>query len=158
MAELDLKNLILPEKTVSFEFPECPGFVLDLTFLGKDEMAKLQERCTIKKLDPRSRRVYPQLDEEKFLDEYVRATIKGWKGFKFKYLTTFVLTSDVSDYDDDDTIRYSHENAMELIKSSTLFDGWLSDITTDLTNFTKSSSKKKEKTLKDTSSHKEQAA
>jgi len=157
MAEYNLASLILPEKTVSFEFPDCPGFEIELTFLGKDEMQKLQERCTVKKLDARTRRVYPQLDEEKFLDEYVRSTIKGWKGFKIKYLDTFVLTVEGS-YDEDDTVNYSHENAMELIKNSSLFDGWVSDMTTDLSNFTKSSSKKKERKSKDTSKDKEQAA
>lgn len=157
MSEINLSSLILPEKTVSFEFPDCPGFEIELNFLGKEEMQKLQEKCTIKKLDPRTRRVYPQLDEEKFLDEYVRATVKGWKGFKIKYLDLFVVTVD-GKYDVEDTVNYTHENAMELIKNSSLFDGWVSDMTTDLSNFTKSSSKKKPKGLKDTSKDKEQAA
>ena len=148
---LNLDELILPEKTVSFEFPDCEGFEIDLTLLGKDEMQKLQERCTIKKLDPRSRKIYPKLDEEKFLDEYVRATIKGWEGFKVKYLKNFVISTAEEKYDEDDEINYTHENAMSLIRNSNLFDSWISDMTTDLSNFTKGSSKKKEKTLKGTS-------
>ena len=152
---LELKNLILPEKTVTIEFPECPGFMIDLTFLGKDELQKLQERCTKKKLDHRTRRVYPELDEEEFLSEYVRSTIKGWKGLRFKYLQKFVLVNDDVDIEAEDTIEYSHENALNMIKNSSLFDGWVSDITTDLANFTQSNSKKRGKSSKSTSKTKE---
>jgi len=154
---LDLKSLILPEKTVTVEFPDCPGFEIELTFLGKDELSKLQERCTKQKLDHRTRRVYPELDEEKFLDEYVRSTIKGWKGLKFKYLPKFVLVDDQTEIKAEDTVSYTHENALALIKNSTLFDGWVSDITTDLANFTQSSSKQNKKSSKDTSKTKEPA-
>ena len=43
---------------------------------------------------------------------------------------------DISDYDPDDTLPYTHDNAMLLMKNSNDFDTWVTDVVGDLENFT----------------------
>ena len=60
---------------------------------------------------------------------------KDWSGLKFSYLEEFLLV-DISDYDPNDTLPYTHDNAMLLMKNSNEFDTWVTDVVGDLENFT----------------------
>jgi hypothetical protein len=75
------------------------------------------------------------LDEDKFLGEYTKAVIKGWEGLKFSYLEEFLLV-DVSDYDSDDNLPHTQDNAELLMRNSNDFDTWVTDVVGDLENFT----------------------
>lgn len=74
------------------------------------------------------------LDEEKFVKEFSKATIKNWKGFKLKYLEDLLLV-DLEDQDPDDLLDYNEENAALLIQNSTEFDNWVNEVVFDLANF-----------------------
>jgi hypothetical protein len=149
---MDLKNLLLPEKTVTFEFPGCDGLEFDLAFLSKESNQKLYNRCQINKYDKRTRQPYKELDEDRFLEEYVAAIVKDWRGFKAKYLSEFLLANLESE-EPESELEYTQENALVLMKSSVLFDEWVSNMIGDLSNFTKNNSKSSLNVLKDTSSN-----
>ena len=133
---MNLKGLLLPERTVSFEVAGCPGFEIELTYLSREEMQKLLKKCTTTKFDSRTRKPEETLNEETFSEEYAKRTIKGWKGFKYKHAKQFVLLQDTEDEEED--IEYNEDNAVFMLKQSSSFEKWVTDMTGDLENFTKS--------------------
>ena len=151
---MDLQSLLLPEKVVTFDFPGCEGFKIDLAFLSKESNQSIFKKCRKTKFDTKTRQPIEEFDEDKFLELYVEAIIKGWTGFKVKHLSELVLV-DVGN-DPDAEIDYTPENALALMKSSTIFDNWVSEVLSDLSNFTKDSTKKKPEKSKVTSKSKDQ--
>ena len=89
----------------------------------------------ITKFNRKSRQPEEELDEEKFLTEYCKAVIKGWKGLKFRYLEELLLV-DISGQDPDDELAYTQENAELLMKNANDFDTWVTESVGDLENFT----------------------
>ena len=75
-------------------------------------------------------------DEDKSLVEYVKAVIKGWKGLKYSYLEELLLV-DISTLNPDDELEFNQDNAETLMKNASDFDTWVSEVTGDLENFTK---------------------
>ena len=65
----------------------------------------------------------------------VTAVIKGWKGLKFRYLEELLLV-DVSQFNPDDCLPYTTDNAQLLMKNATDFDTWVTEMVGDLENFT----------------------
>jgi hypothetical protein len=61
--------------------------------------------------------------------------IKGWSGFKYRYLEELLLV-DVSAFDPDDYLGFTQENAELLMKNSSDFDTWVTETVGDLENFT----------------------
>lgn len=135
---MNLKDLVLQEKTMTFDFPGFEGFKVDLTYLGKEELLKLSKDSTKTTWD-KKRQPQEEFDADKFLKKYSEKVITGWTGLKIKYLKELTLI-DPKGYSDEDEVEYSQENAELLLRNSTLFDNWITDTVNELTNFTKSSS------------------
>jgi hypothetical protein len=133
--EVSLRNLLTPSKTVSINYPEFEGFDIDLCYLAREELIKLRNRCVSQKLNRKTRGFEEVLDDEKFLTEYTKAVIKGWKGLKIKYLQKMVLI-DSSGMDENMELPYNQENAELLMQNSNGFDQWVTETTQDLENFT----------------------
>ena len=134
---VSLKSLLTPMKTVGIEFPGMEGFEIKLTYLAREELLKLRNRSVKQVLNKKTRAYEEQLDNDKFLVEYCKAIIKGWKGLKYKYLEELLLV-DTSSVDLEDELPYTLENAELLMKNAGDFDNWVSETVGDLENFTKS--------------------
>lgn len=132
---ISLASLMTPSKTVSIDFPGYKGFSVELTYLAREELVKLRKKCVSTKFNKKTHQPEEILDEEKFLSEYVKAVIQGWKGLKFEYLQEFLLV-DVTSLDLQDELPYSQENAELLMKNSNSFDTWVTETGADLENFT----------------------
>lgn len=132
---ISLASLMTPSKTVSIDFPGCPGMTIDLCYLAREELIKLRKKCVTTKFSKKTRQPEEELDEEKFLSEYCKAVIKGWKGLKFRYLEELLLV-DVTELDPDDELPYTQDNAELLMKNSGDFDTWITEVVGDLENFT----------------------
>jgi len=132
---ISLASLMTPSKTVSIDFPGYSGMSVDVCYLAREELLKLRKKCVSTKFDKKTRQPEEVLDEEKFLVEYCKAVIKGWKGLKFSYLEELLLV-DVSAYDPNDELPYTQENAELLMKNSNVFDTWVTETVGDLENFT----------------------
>jgi hypothetical protein len=145
---MDLKNMLLPEKVVNFEFPGCEGLSFDLAFLSKESNQALYKKCQKTKFD-RNRNEVVEFDDDLFLQLYVKSVIKGWNGFKLKYVSELVL-ADVGN-DPELELDFTDDNALQLMKSSTIFDTWISGVISDLGNFTSKDSIGKLEKLKATS-------
>ena len=133
---VSLVSLLTPSKTVSVDYPGMNGFSVDLCYLAREELLKLRNRCVSQKFNRKTRAFEEQLDEDKFLVEYVKAVIKGWKGLKYSYLEELLLV-DISSLDPDDELEFTHENAETLMKNAADFDSWVTEVTGDLENFTR---------------------
>ena len=133
---VSLASLLTPSKTVSVEYPSKPGFSVELTYLAREELLKLRNKCVSQKLNRKTRAFEEKLDEEKFLTEYCKAVIKGWSGLKYSYLEELLLV-DISKLNPDDELAWSLENAETLMRNASDFDTWLTETVGDLENFTK---------------------
>ena len=132
---VSLKSLLTPSKTVSMEMPGFEGFEVKLTYLAREELLKLRNRSVKQVLNKKTRAYEEQLDNDKFLVEYCKAIIKGWKGLKYKYLEELLLV-DTSSVDLEDELPYTLENAELLMKNSSTFDTWVTETVGELENFT----------------------
>ena len=133
---VSLATLMTPSKTVSIDYPEMDGFSVDLTFLARDEILKLRNKCLKQKFNKKTRAFEEQLDEDTFLTEYVKVIIKGWSSFKYKYLEEMMLI-DTTSLDLENELPFTQENAELLMKNSPDFDTWVTETVGDLENFTK---------------------
>ena len=133
---ISLASLMTPSKTVALDFPGYRGMSIDLCYLAREELLKLRNRSVKQVLNKRTRAYEEQLDNDKFLVEYAKAVVKGWKGLKYSYLEELLLV-DTSEVDPNDELEYTQENAEILLKNSGDFDTWVSDQLGDLENFTK---------------------
>lgn len=133
---MDLGELLLDQKTVNIDFPGYDDLVFSINFLGKNELVKLRKQSIRNTFDRRTHAPIEELDETKFIDLYSKAVLKGWTGFKWKYVKEFLLI-DTSSLDPEGEMPYNTKNARVLVENSTLFSDWLSDVVSDLENFTK---------------------
>ena len=133
---VSLATLMTPSKTVTIDYPDMEGFSVDLTYLAREELLKLRNRCLKQKFNKKTRGFEEQLDEDTFLIEYVKAVLKGWKGFKYEYISQLLLI-DTSNINLKDDLVFTQENAQVLMKNSSDFDTWVTETVGDLENFTK---------------------
>ena len=133
---VSLKSLLTPSKTVAVDFPGLEGFSIKLTYLAREELLKLRNKSVSQKFNKKTMAYEEQLDNDKFLTEYCKAIIKGWKGLKYNYLEELLLV-DISEVDPEDTLVWNNENAELLMKNSSDFDEWVSETVGELENFTK---------------------
>ena len=131
---MELKSLLVDSKTAWVEFPGMEGFEVELANLSRKELVNLRKKCTTNKFDRKTRAFNEELDEGKFLSEFTKAVVKGWKGLKLKYLEDILLV-DLSGQDPEKEMDYSYENAKALVENSSEFDNWLNEVVFDLENF-----------------------
>ena len=134
--QVSLKSLMTPSKTVTMDYPRFDGMTVDLCYLAREELVKLRKRCLSTKWDKKSHQPIEEMDDDKFIVEYCKAVIKGWKGLKYSYLEELLLV-DISDLNPEDTLPFNPENSELLMKNATDFDGWVTEMVGDLENFTK---------------------
>lgn len=131
---MDLKKLMVDTKSAWIDFPGLTGFSVEVVNLSRKELTALRKRCTGQKFDRKTRGVVESLDEDKFVTEFSKATLKNWKGLTYKNLEALLLV-DVADQDPETELPYTEENAETLVSSSTEFDTWLNEVVFDLDNF-----------------------
>ncbi len=132
---ISLASLMTPSKTVTIDFPGYKGMTVDLCYLAREELVKLRKKCVTTKFNKKTRQPEEDLDEERFLVEYCKAVIKGWSGFKYRYLEELLLV-DISALDPEDELLHTQENSELLMKNSGDFDTWVTETVSELENFT----------------------
>lgn len=135
MTTLSLKNLLVPSKSLEVEYPGMPEFKIQVAFLSRETLQQIRKKAT--KTSFKNRQPVEELNEELFLELYVKAAVKGWKGLKLAYLEQLAPV-DLSGQDLEAELEYSEENALYLMKNSTNFDSFVSEQVTDLGNFSTS--------------------
>ena len=135
MTTLSLKNLLVPSKALEVEYPGMPDFKIQLAFLSRETLQQIRKKAT--KTSFKNRQPVEELNDELFLELYVKSAVKGWDGLKLKYLEQ-IAPVDLSGQDLDAELEYSEENALYLMKNSGDFDTFVSEKVTDLGNFSTS--------------------
>ena len=131
---MELKALLVDSKTTWVEFPGLDNFEVELANLSRKELVNLRKKCTSNKFNRKTRGFEETLDEDKFVKEFSEATVKGWKGFKLKYLEDLLLV-DLTGKDPEMEMDFTQENAQLLVENSSEFDNWLNEVVFDLENF-----------------------
>jgi hypothetical protein len=131
---MELKSLLVDSKTTWVEFPGLNGFEVELANLSRKELTNLRKKCTINKFNRKTRQFEDELNDEKFVVEFTKATVKNWKGLKLEYLQDLLLV-DLKGQDATSEMEFSEENAQVLVENSTEFDNWLNEVVFDLENF-----------------------
>ena len=134
---VNIASLAVPSREVEVEFPGVDGFKVKVAFQSRDELMKLRKKATTQKF--KNRQLEEVVDDQLFLELYVRAVIRGWTGLKARHLAKLMLV-DISEVDPESDIQYSDSNALELMKGSSEFDGFITETISDISNFSKSSS------------------
>ena len=131
---MELKALLVDSKTTWVEFPGLNGFEVELANLSRKELVNLRKKCTINKFNRKTRQFEDELNDEKFVIEFTRSTVKNWKGLQLGFLQDLLLV-DLGDQDPTKELDFSEENAQELVENSSEFDNWLNEVVFDLENF-----------------------
>ena len=131
---MDLKQLVVDSKSMWIDFAGLEGFSVEVANLSRKELTGMRKKCTTTKFNRKSRAAEEVLDEDKFVVEFARNSVKNWKGLTFAHLETLILV-DTDDQDLNQEIDYSEENAEILVSQSTEFDTWLNEVVFDLENF-----------------------
>jgi hypothetical protein len=131
-----IKNLVAKETTTWVEFPDIDGFEVNLRYLTREDLMKIRNASLSYKFNKRTRQREEEVDNDKFLEHYAEKAIVGWKGLKAKHLP-ILLPVDISSMDANENIDYSEEEAVELLKSSTVFDQFITDAMNDFEQFSK---------------------
>ena len=134
-----LKALLVPSKAIEIEYPGLNGFKIDAVFLSRETLVSIRKKAT--KTSFKNRQPVEELDDKLFLQLYVNACVKGWKGLKLSYLEQLAPV-DLTGQDPEAELEYSQDNALFLMQNSANFDGFISDTVTELSNFTKTSTSK----------------
>ena len=139
-----LKKLIAKETTSWVEFPDIDGFMIELVYLNRDDLMKIRNRSLTFKFNKRTRQREEEIDNDKFLEAYSEKAIKNWKGLKAKHLP-ILFPADISAMDPEENIEYDEEDALELLKNSTIFDQFITDSMNDFEQFSKKKAENDEK-------------
>jgi hypothetical protein len=125
-------------------FPDIDGFEVHLRFLTREDLMKIRNQSLTFKFNKRTRQREEEIDNDKFLEHYAGKAIMGWRGLKIKHLP-ILLPVDISGANGDEEVEYNEDEAMELLKPSTIFDQFITDAMNDFEQFSK---KKAEETAK----------
>ena len=125
---------MVDSKSVWIDFAGLEGFSVEVANLSRKELTSLRKRCTEQKFDRKTRQLIEELNDEKFISEFSRSVVKGWKGLSLKHLETLLLI-DMGSEDPNSELEYTEDNAETLVSSSTEFDTWLNEVVFDLDNF-----------------------
>lgn len=132
MTTLSLKNLLVASKSTEVEFPGKPDFKIQVAFLSRETLQNLRKKATNRTF--KNHQQVETVNDELFLELYVKSVIKGWTGLKLAYLAELAPIN-LGDTDPEQELPYSEEDALMLMKSSVAFDNFISEQVSDLGNF-----------------------
>ena len=131
---MKLEDLMVDVKAAWIEYPGAKGFEVEVNNLSRKELINLRQRCLVQKFDRKTRTMEEDMDDDKFVREFTKATVNNWRGFKLKYLEDLLLV-DLKRNDPETELDYTSENAESLVSNSSEFDNWLNEVVFDLANF-----------------------
>jgi len=138
-SSISLKTLLVPSKTVEVDYPGLTGFKVKVSFLSRETLVNVRKKAT--KTSFKNRQAIEELNDDLFLQLYVKESIKGWTGLTLSHLEQLAPV-DLTGQDPESELEYSEENALFLMKNSTNFDAFISETVTELGNFQASNVKK----------------
>ena len=136
---MELTSLIAKTKTIKVPFPDMQGFVVEINYIGKEEIRKITEKCKTVGFDKKTRQPTESIDDELFAKNYVNKSLVGWSGLKYDFLKELILVEEGAGWDGEALVDYTETNAYTLVTNSSTFDTWLSSVMSDISLFNKGS-------------------
>ena len=134
---MDLQSLIATNKSIEIEYPDMPGFKVQVNYLSKEEIRKISQKSKTFGFDKKTHQPIETIDDDIFTEIYVSKALTGWTGLTLNYLSQLVVMENAVDSDEE--VPFKKENALVLIKNSPDFDGWLSSVMSDISVFNRGS-------------------
>ena len=131
-----IRKLIADTQSAWIDFPDIEGFSVNLVYLQREDLQKIRNQSLTFKFNKRTRQREEEVDNDRFLEAYAEKAIVGWKGLKYKHLPA-LMPADNSQVDSEEEIEYSSEDAIDLLKNSTIFDQFVTDSMNDFEQFSK---------------------
>ena len=131
-----IKKMMAEKSSIWVDYPDVDGFSVNLNYLNREDLMKVRNSSLTYKFNKRTREREEEVDNDGFLENYAEKAIIGWKGLKVKHMPA-LMPVDISGMDVDDDIEYSNEDAIELLKNSTVFDQFITDAMNDFEQFSK---------------------
>ena len=132
-----IKSMLVKESSTWVDFPDIDGFAVNLRYINREELLKIRNASLTYKFNKRTRQKEEEVDSAKFIEHYAEKAIADWRGLKVKHLP-LLLPVDITGMNGNDAIDYSEEEAVELLKNSTIFDQFVSDSLNDFEQFSRS--------------------
>ena len=131
-----IKKMIAEQSSVWVDYPDIDGFSVNLKYLTREDLMKIRNASLTYKFNKRTRQREEEVENDRFLENYAQKAIVGWKGLKVKHMPA-LMPVDISGMDVEEDIEYSNEDAIELLKNSTVFDQFITDAMNDFEQFSK---------------------
>jgi hypothetical protein len=125
---------VAKETVIDVEYLDIPEFIVSVAYINREELVNIRNASLTFKYNKATRQREEQVDSDKFTEEYARRAIKGWRGLKIKHLPK-LLPVDISALDPEEEVEFSEEEAVDLLKSSTVFDQFITDVIADYEKF-----------------------
>lgn len=78
---------------VWFEVSNLKGFEIEVMYLGPDDLKAIQTACTRNVLNPSTRQIVPEVDQEAVSRTMVKTMVKGWRGLTLEVLRQLMPVS-----------------------------------------------------------------
>jgi hypothetical protein len=114
-------------------FDGLPGFEVKLAYLARPELERIRKASTRPVFKKHQKE--DELDGDMFMKHYVKASILDWKGLTLEYASQLLPIEVPKDIPLNETIDFSPEEALSLVKNSPEFDKWLNEIVFSLDSF-----------------------
>lgn len=136
--------MLVKETSTWVSFPDIDGFEVNLRYITREDLLKIRNASLTYKFNKRTRQKEEEVDSAKFIENYAEKAIAGWRGLKVKHLPQ-LLPVDTTGMNQNELVEYSEEEAVELLKNSTVFDQFVSDTLNDFEQFSRSKSEEDSK-------------
>ena len=131
-----IKSLLVKETSTWVEYPDIDGFEVNLRYLTREDLLKIRNASLTYKFNKRTRQKEEEVDSAKFIELYAEKAIAGWRGLKIKHLPLLVPV-DITGMNPNESVEYTEEDAVEMLKNSTTFDQFVSDTLNDFEQFSR---------------------
>lgn len=125
---------MINDKIIEVEFPDSDNFYVSLAYLSREKLVKIRNRSLVIKFNKRSRQREEEVDNDKFLEEYSREVVKGWRGLTIRELAR-IMPIETAGANLDQEVPYTEEDALALLQGSPIFDQFVTDCMNDFEIF-----------------------
>jgi len=132
-----IKSMLVKETSTWVEYPDIEGFSVNLRYLTREDLLKIRNSSLTLKFNKRTRQKEEEVDSAKFIENYAEKAIADWRGLKVKHLPLLV-PADITGLNPEESVAYTEEDAIELLKNSPAFDQFVSDTLNDFEQFSRS--------------------
>lgn len=129
-----ISSAIAVDTTSWVEVPEVEGFEVHLRFITREDLMKIRKGSLTYKFSKKTRQREEEVDNDKFLERYSEKAIIDWRGLTMGHLPS-LLAADITGANKEEVIAYSQEEAYDLLKNSSLFDQFVTDMMNDFEQF-----------------------